>query len=516
MKSTLTAVLPLLACVAPSQAAHKARDLHLRKRFGVKTASTYDDLDLVGNATFSQYLDHSDPSLGTFEQRYWWNGQNYKPGGPVFIFNPGESSADEMIGYLSNGTVPGYYAQEFNGAAIVIEHRYWGQSVPYDELTTETLQYLNLPNAMRDMTNFALTANLEFCEDGDCNANDVPWVLIGGSYSGALAAWTSQKEPGVFHAYHASSAVVEPIDDFWSYFLPVAEALPSNCSADVRAVVQHVDYVFANGDDDDIAELKAQFGLDNLNAMDFADTLANPISMWQSDQDSVISFCDWIETHGNTTKAILSNGQGIGLVAALDSYAAYIKEREGCGDGGDNCNTWDESVNPMDWNTTAIDDTRPWEWMVCNEPFGWNQVGPETSDGTNIVSAQLRPEQYNRRCELMFPETNGHVVGYVAGWTPAHLADYTGGWDAAYERVFFVNGQYDPWRSATLSSDVRPGGPIVTDVDSRFQVRVVKGGVHTPEMFIDQNDEDTWPIIQDAIAQMGAWLDEWEKPAKKA
>lgn len=121
MKSTLTAVLPLLACVAPSQAAHKARDLHLRKRFGVKTASTYDDLDLVGNATFSQYLDHSDPSLGTFEQRYWWNGQNYKPGGPVFIFNPGESSADEMIGYLSNGTVPGYYAQEFNGAAIVIE-----------------------------------------------------------------------------------------------------------------------------------------------------------------------------------------------------------------------------------------------------------------------------------------------------------------------------------------------------------------------------------------------------------
>lgn len=41
----------------------------------------------------------------------------------MFLFNPGESAADEMLGYLTNASLPGYYAQKFNGAAIVIERK---------------------------------------------------------------------------------------------------------------------------------------------------------------------------------------------------------------------------------------------------------------------------------------------------------------------------------------------------------------------------------------------------------
>ena len=46
--------------------------------------------------------------------------------------------------------------------------------------------------------------------------NCQPWVFSGGSYSGALSAWTQAKDPGTFWAYHASSAVVQTIDDFVS------------------------------------------------------------------------------------------------------------------------------------------------------------------------------------------------------------------------------------------------------------------------------------------------------------
>jgi hypothetical protein len=210
---------------------------------------------------------------------------------------------------------------------------------------------------MKDMTNFAKNADLEFCNDNSCNADDVPWVLIGGSYSGALAAWTSQMEPGVFWAYHASSAVVEAIHDFWSYFAPIEQALPRNCSADVKAVIRHVDFVFANGDEDDITALKTQFGLEDLNAMDFADTLANPLSQWQSSQTDVIEFCDFIETVNGTAKALAG---GVGLVSALQSYATAIKLTSGCGKGGSLCNTWDPSFV---WNTpTDFDNNRQWEW----------------------------------------------------------------------------------------------------------------------------------------------------------
>ena len=39
-----------------------------------------DHLDIVGNATFDQLLDHNDPSKGTFPQRFWWNAEFYEEG----------------------------------------------------------------------------------------------------------------------------------------------------------------------------------------------------------------------------------------------------------------------------------------------------------------------------------------------------------------------------------------------------------------------------------------------------
>jgi hypothetical protein len=36
---------------------------------------------------FDQLLDHSNPSLGTFPQRFWFFDDYYKEGGPVVLFN---------------------------------------------------------------------------------------------------------------------------------------------------------------------------------------------------------------------------------------------------------------------------------------------------------------------------------------------------------------------------------------------------------------------------------------------
>jgi len=37
---------------------------------------------------------------------------------------------------------------------IVLEHRYWGMSSPFTELTTENMQYLTLENSIADLTHF--------------------------------------------------------------------------------------------------------------------------------------------------------------------------------------------------------------------------------------------------------------------------------------------------------------------------------------------------------------------------
>ena len=42
-----------------------------------------------GSATFEQLIDHTNPSIGTFPQRYWWNTTFWKgPGSPVCLDKP--------------------------------------------------------------------------------------------------------------------------------------------------------------------------------------------------------------------------------------------------------------------------------------------------------------------------------------------------------------------------------------------------------------------------------------------
>lgn len=171
----------------------------------------------MGNGTFQQLLDHSDPSKGTFSQAFWWSTEYWQgPGSPVVFFTPGEVAAAGYTGYLTNRTLTGLLAQEIGGAAVLLEHRYWGESSPYDELTTENLQYLTLENSIYDTTYFANNIKFPFATNASSNADAVPWVFSGGSYSGALAAWVEAVDPGTFWAYHASSAVVEVIYDFVS------------------------------------------------------------------------------------------------------------------------------------------------------------------------------------------------------------------------------------------------------------------------------------------------------------
>jgi hypothetical protein len=110
--------------------------------------------------------------------------------------------------------------------------RYWGDSSPYSYLDTEALQYLTLDQSISDLIHFSKTIDLPFDTNSSSNSQNAvsdpqlldvmaltiskPWVLSGGSYSGALAAWTASTQPGTFWAYHSSSAPVEAVDDYVS------------------------------------------------------------------------------------------------------------------------------------------------------------------------------------------------------------------------------------------------------------------------------------------------------------
>lgn len=237
-----------------------------------------------GWGTFTQILDHDNPHLGTFSQRFWYSTTYWQgPGSPVILANPGEQSGEGWNDtYLTNQRITGLFAEAVGGAIVILEHRYFGESAPFADLTVDHLRYLTIDNALRDMTYFAETFVPPFDASGRSSPATAPWVLLGGSYSGALAGWAanlaaSEPEAGgprhgtsPFWAYYATGGVVEAIGDFWQYFDMVRQGSPANCSADLAAAVGYIDSVLQHGTGAQKDALKARFMLEDLVDADFA------------------------------------------------------------------------------------------------------------------------------------------------------------------------------------------------------------------------------------------------------
>lgn len=247
---------------------------------GMKVGPIDDDTDLEGLTingtngwgTFDQLIDHSNPKLGTFEQRFWYGTEYWKgPGSPIFLVNPGEQAATRFnTTYTTLLRLPGLMAKTTGGAVVVVEHRYWGESSPFQELTSKNLKYLTLENSLKDMTYFANNFDAPFDKTGGSKPKKAPWVFTGGSYPGAMAGWLAVLEPGTFWAYYGTSGVVQTIGDFWEYFLPAMQMAPRNCSADAVSVIEYVDNVLLHGKKSEKEKLKEKFMLSGLEDADFA------------------------------------------------------------------------------------------------------------------------------------------------------------------------------------------------------------------------------------------------------
>ena len=127
---------------------------------------------------FRQPLDHFDTNRkDTFLQRYWVSDRYYKPGGPVIVLDGGETSGENRLPFLDTGIVD-ILAKATNGLGVVLEHRYYGRSIPVLNLTTDALRWLNNMQAAADSANFM--ANVKF--DGineDLTAPGTPWIYYG-------------------------------------------------------------------------------------------------------------------------------------------------------------------------------------------------------------------------------------------------------------------------------------------------------------------------------------------------
>lgn len=126
----------------------------------------------------------------------------------------GETSGTNRLEFLDNG-IAAILANRTNGLALVIEHRYYGQSYPVPNLETHQLRFLDTAQGLQDVVTVATTLEI----DGtDFSSPGHQWILYGGSYAGGQAAFLRSQFPHVFTGAIASSGVVVAKTDFWEYF----------------------------------------------------------------------------------------------------------------------------------------------------------------------------------------------------------------------------------------------------------------------------------------------------------
>ena len=95
----------------------------------------------------------------------------------------------------------------------------------------------------------------------------------------------------------------------------------------------------------------------------------------------------------------------------------------------------------------------------------------------------------------------------------------TDGWllpeDAkASTRLIWTNGEFDPWRSSGVSSEYRPGGPLVSTPEQ--PVQIIPGGFHCSDLIASNGiaNEGVQKVIDNEVAQLKTWVDEFYQQKK--
>lgn len=217
----------------------------------------------------------------------------------MIVLAGGETSGADRLPFLQKGIVY-QLAKATNGLGVILEHRYYGDSIPVEDFSTENLRFLTTDQALADTAYFAKNVKFAGLEDVDLSPESTPWIAYGGSYAGAFVAFLRVLYPDVYFGAISSSGVPEAIWDYWKYFEAAAVYGPPACVETTQKLTHVVDNILiGKKGSDSVAQLKAVFGLPNVTYdNDFASAINGGIYGLQSlnwdptqSSDSFFQYC---------------------------------------------------------------------------------------------------------------------------------------------------------------------------------------------------------------------------------
>ena len=364
---------------------------------------------------FTQRIDHTNPNKGTFSQRYYVDETFSKnTNSPVFFYICGEAACTKNA---LNGAIR-TYAKIHHAKLVALEHRYYGQSIPVPNYSAANLIYLSTEAGLEDLAAFQQVMMEEKHWSGK-------WVAFGGSYPGSLSAFYRAKFPDLVVGSLASSAPVRAKEDFIEYDTHVTKVAGPECANTMRAVVTEIEDALVTPQT--IQHIKSLFEAEDIiDARDFlllvADVGATAVQYGQKD-----AFCNAL--HTSTTPL-----EGYAQFARLLFHSMHVKAVDFTPQGA-------MSENPNDYSSFV--GMRQWYYQSCKEYGYWQNANPlfELSTRSHLIDLNY----HHTLCQRLFnlesaPDTEKMNENF---YQPL-LNDMV-------SRIFFTNGENDPWSTLSLS-----------------------------------------------------------------
>lgn len=415
---------------------------------------------------YKQQVDHfSFGNQDLYPQRYLINTTYWKRnGGPIFFYAGNEGDIElfaQNTGFMWD------IAAEFDAMLLFAEHRYYGQSLPYGNLSYTDLKYLGYLTSEQALADFAeLITHVKSTVVG---AAESPVIAFGGSYGGMLAAWMRIKYPHIINGAIAASAPIwqftglTPCDAFNRVVTSDYAAISAECANTIRKSWPAINKILAN-------DTGKEWLSKNWN-------LCSPM---KTEQDTV-TLKQWLSDVW-TNIAMVNYPYPAGFLAPLPAYPV----KSVCGhltnssvndesllvqlfEGLSVYSNYTGQLQCLDVNQTAnqaLGDLG-WDFQACTE-----MVMPMCSDGINDMFEMKawNLDEYSDECMKKWKTKPRPMMTSVM---------YGGRNITSSSNIVFSNGLLDPWST---------GGVTKTLSDSLISVIIPEGAHHLDLRASDPND----------------------------
>jgi hypothetical protein len=249
----------------------------------------------------------------------------------VIVLCGGETEGTDRLPFLQKGIVY-QLAKAANGLGVILEHRYYGSSIPTKDFSTANLRFLTTDQALADTAYFANNVKFAGLEHVDFSPKKTPWIAYGGSYAGAFVALLRKLYPDAYYGAISSSGVPQAIWDYYKYFEAAAVYGPPACVDYTRKVTDVIDKILIGKKGSKyVGQLKSVFGLPNVtHDGDFASAINGGIYGLQSlnwdPTQSSNQFFDYCNIVSQNTLKYPATEKLRGQVEELLKVAGYGKE----------------------------------------------------------------------------------------------------------------------------------------------------------------------------------------------